>query len=232
MSLLSRILVFGLIATLTIGTACTTQPNNSNAPAVTQTSPAPSPSPTASPAGTQGAVKITLPLLDALLAENAFVRELKDKAKLSDQEIESLKRASQSETNRLRETNAEEADDENTDAPTRAAEQLRSIVGDQKAEQVATLANEYWAKGDPNAEGAGNNGAEMLRGPNAVPTDTRVVVNIPAFRMDLFQNGSLVKSYKVGIGYPEFPLPFGLRKAQTVIFNPSWTPPIRRGSPR
>ena len=58
-----------------------------------------------------------------------------------------------------------------------------------------------------------------------MPTDTRIVVNIPAFRMDLFQNGSLVKSYKVGIGYPEFPLPYGLRKAQTVIFNPSWTPP-------
>jgi L,D-transpeptidase ErfK/SrfK len=43
--------------------------------------------------------------------------------------------------------------------------------------------------------------------------------------MDLFQNGSLVKTYKIGIGYPEFPLPFGLRKAQTIIFNPSWTPP-------
>jgi ribosomal protein L12E/L44/L45/RPP1/RPP2 len=43
--------------------------------------------------------------------------------------------------------------------------------------------------------------------------------------MDVFENGSLVKSYKVGIGYPEFPLPLGLRKAQTVIFNPSWTPP-------
>ena len=65
----------------------------------------------------------------------------------------------------------------------------------------------------------------MLKGPNAVPTDTRVVVNIPAFRMDLFQDGSLVKSYKVGIGYPEFPLPQGLRKAQQIIFNPTWTPP-------
>jgi hypothetical protein len=65
----------------------------------------------------------------------------------------------------------------------------------------------------------------MLKGPNAVPTDTRVVVNIPAFRMDLFQDGSLVKSYQVGIGYPQFPLPQGLRKAQTIIFNPTWTPP-------
>jgi hypothetical protein len=43
--------------------------------------------------------------------------------------------------------------------------------------------------------------------------------------MDLFQDGSLVKSYKVGIGYPEFPLPQGLRKAQQIIFNPTWTPP-------
>lgn len=66
---------------------------------------------------------------------------------------------------------------------------------------------------------------EMLSGPNAVPTDTRVVVNIPAFRMDIFDDGSLVKSYKVGIGTPEFPLPQGMRAADTVIFNPTWTVP-------
>ncbi len=225
MSLLSRILLFGLIATFAMGTACTTQPNNSNSPAVTQTTTTPSPTPSVSPSATQQSVKVTLPLLDALLAENAFVGQLKEKAKVSDQQIESLKRASESEINRLRETNAEETDGNGTDAPTRAAEQLRSILGDEKATQVAAIANEYWAKGDPAAEGASSNGVQMLPGPNAVPTDTRVVVNIPAYRMDLFQNGSLVKSYKVGIGYPEFPLPLGLRKAQTVIFNPSWTPP-------
>ena len=65
----------------------------------------------------------------------------------------------------------------------------------------------------------------MLPGPNAVPKDTRIVVNIPAFRMDVFKDGVLVKSYKVGIGYPEYPLPRGLRKAETIIFNPTWTPP-------
>ena len=225
MSLLPRILLFSLIATLTIATACAPAQNNSNSPAVTQTTATSSPSPSASPSAPAQTVQITLPLLDALLAENGFVRELKDKGKLSDEQIESLKRASQSEINRLRETNAEETDGTDTDAPTRAEDQLRSILGEEKATQVTAIANEYWAKGDPTAEGAGNNGFEMLPGPNAVPTDTRVVVNIPAFRMDLFQNGSLVKSYKVGIGYPEFPLPFGLRKAQSVIFNPSWTPP-------
>jgi hypothetical protein len=65
----------------------------------------------------------------------------------------------------------------------------------------------------------------MLPGPNAVPTDTRIVINIPAFRMDVFARGSLVKSYKIGIGYPQFPLPQGLRKAELIIFNPTWTPP-------
>jgi hypothetical protein len=65
----------------------------------------------------------------------------------------------------------------------------------------------------------------MLPGPNAVPADTRVVVNIPAYRMDLFKEGQLIQSYKIGIGYPQFPLPTGLRKAQSVIFNPTWTPP-------
>ena len=54
---------------------------------------------------------------------------------------------------------------------------------------------------------------------------SRRIANIPAFRMDLFQDGSLVKSYQIGIGYPEFPLPQGLRKASTIIFNPTWTPP-------
>jgi hypothetical protein len=43
--------------------------------------------------------------------------------------------------------------------------------------------------------------------------------------MDIFEQGHLVKSYKVGIGYPEFPLPAGMRKADQIIFNPEWTPP-------
>src|SRR6266508_3571226 len=65
----------------------------------------------------------------------------------------------------------------------------------------------------------------MLPGPNGIPRDTRIVVNIPAFRMDLFQDGTLLKSYKIGIGYPEFQLPRGFRKAEIIIFNPTWTQP-------
>ena len=226
MTLLSRLLLFGFLATtFAFAGACVQQQNNPTPP-VTSTTPAPSP--VASPATTQTNVQITLPLLDALLSDEGFERELRAKLKLTDDQLVQLKRVSEAEIGRLRQSNAETADDDGpsgTNASTRASEELRKILGDEKATQLASFAHEYWAKGDPNAEGARANSVEMSKGPNAVPTDTRVVVNIPAFRMDLFQNGSLVKSYKVGIGYPEFPLPFGLRKAQTVIFNPPWTPP-------
>ena len=78
--------------------------------------------------------------------------------------------------------------------------------------------NERWSGGDgvPSA-------ANVT--PAGLPQDTRVVVNAPAFRMDVFEDGRLIKSYRIGIGYPEFPLPKGLRKADTIIFNPTWTPP-------
>ena len=59
----------------------------------------------------------------------------------------------------------------------------------------------------------------MLPGPNAVPSDTRIIVNIPAFRMDMFRDGTLLKSYKIGIGYVQYPLPRGLRKAEMIIFK-------------
>ena len=204
-------------------TSCAPAPTNSNT-TVSQASPSPTASP--SPVRAHAAsVHVTLPLLDALLTDEKFVGQLKSNLKLSDDQLASLKRVSGTAVDRLRESNAEDlnGDTTATDARTRADEELRTILGEAKAKELATLANEYWSKGDP-AE-ASDSKAEMLPGPNAVPTDTRVVVNIPAYRMDLFQDGSLVKSYKVGIGYPQFPLPQGLRRAQTIIFNPTWTPP-------
>jgi hypothetical protein len=222
MILRSRLLIISCMACLLA--SCTTTPTNTNTATVQPTA-SPSASPSPSPVESKTAsVQITLPLLDALLTDEKFVSRLKTNLKLSDEQIDSLKRASSAEITRLRESNAEDVDDNSGNPRGRAEEQLRSILGEQKAKELTSFANEYWSKGDQ-ADASGDKGPQMLPGPNAVPTDTRVVVNIPAFRMDLFQDGSLVKSYKVGIGYPEFPLPQGLRKAQTIIFNPSWTPP-------
>ncbi len=223
MTIIRRIFILSWFLILLTG--CAPAPSNSNT-TVSSTQPSPSPSVSPSSAATTAdtaSVKITLPLLDALLTDEKFVSRVKQNLKLSDEQIEGLKRVSSADVARLRDSNAEDLDDSGTDAPARAEEQLRTTLGDEKARALTKLANEYWSKGDT-SEGSADT-VQMLKGPNAVPTDTRVVVNIPAFRMDLFQDGSLVKSYKVGIGYPEFPLPQGLRKAQQIIFNPTWTPP-------
>jgi lipoprotein-anchoring transpeptidase ErfK/SrfK len=175
---------------------------------------------------TSEAVSITLPVLDALLADEKFKAELKSKLVLTDDQIVELKKISSEEVTRLRRSNAENESGSAAAARQNATEAIRRIAGE-KTEQLLALARERWNKGTEELEVAAAKDVEptMLTGPNAVPTDTRIVVNIPAFRLDVFENGNLVKSYKVGIGYPQFPLPQGLRKAQQIIFNPTWTPP-------
>lgn len=220
MTIIRRLFILSWFLILLTG--CAPAPSNSNTTVSTQ--PSPSPTASASPASTETASNdLTLPLLDALLTDEKFVARVKQNLKLSDQQIDDLKRVSGEAVARLRENNAEDLDDNGTDARARAEQQLRSTLGDEKARDLTKLANEYWSKGDTSESSTDT--VQMLKGPNAVPKDTRIVVNIPAFRMDLFQDGSLVKTYKVGIGYPEFPLPQGLRKAQQIIFNPTWTPP-------
>jgi hypothetical protein len=55
--------------------------------------------------------------------------------------------------------------------------------------------------------------------------DIEITVNIPSFRMTLWQNGKEVKSYPIGVGLKEHPLVIGEREAKSVIYNPSWIPP-------
>lgn len=55
--------------------------------------------------------------------------------------------------------------------------------------------------------------------------DIRITVNIPAFQLTLWQKGKEVKTYPIGIGRKEFPLPSGLRRTTQIVFNPDWVPP-------
>jgi lipoprotein-anchoring transpeptidase ErfK/SrfK len=173
------------------------------------------------------AVPITLPVLDALFAGEAFKAELKSKLQLTDEQIAALRRISSAAVTKLRTSNAEKQSGSAEAARQNAIDAIRGVIGPDKSDQLMALARDHWNKGGEELEGTVAKDAEptMLPGPNAVPADTRIVVNIPAFRMDVFAKGSLIKSYKVGIGYPQFPLPQGLRKAQMIIFNPTWTPP-------
>jgi len=171
--------------------------------------------------------QLTLPVLDALLTDESFAAELKSKLQVTDDQINSLKKLASTEVARLRQTNAEDATGDAAEARDRAMREIIAVLGEEKAKQFASIASDFWARAGEVGEGSVGRGVadKMPSQPNSVPTDTRIVVNIPAFRMDLFENGNLLKSYKIGIGYPEFPLPQGLRKAQTIIVNPTWTPP-------
>lgn len=55
--------------------------------------------------------------------------------------------------------------------------------------------------------------------------DIRLTLNVPSFRLTLWQNGKEVKSYYVGVGMKDHPIYIGDRKATEIIWNPSWIPP-------
>ena len=188
-----------------------------SAPATTSASPAATPaaSPAANGAAAAASLPVTLPVLDAMFADEAFAGELKSKLQLTDEQVEGLRRVAGEERAGLDE--AGESSGSTAAATRRASEKIQSVIGPEKATAFNAFVSERWAGGAAEQSAGGK--------PNSVPTDTRVVVNAPAYRMDVFQSGKLVKTYKVGIGYPEFPLPQGLRKADTIIFNPTWTPP-------
>ncbi len=161
---------------------------------------------------------ITLPVLDAMFgADESFAGELKSKIQLTDEQIDNLKRLSREAVTNLNEDEANDGNPRSTRAAMeRAGRQIREMLGEQKTVQFFDFVRERWSNGE-----TANNANNSTGAPNSVPTDTRIVVNAPAYRMDVFQEGKLVKSYKIGIGYPEFPLPSGMRKADTIIFNPT-----------
>jgi lipoprotein-anchoring transpeptidase ErfK/SrfK len=52
-----------------------------------------------------------------------------------------------------------------------------------------------------------------------------ITVDVPAFRLTLWQDGREVKSYRIGVGQKEYPIIIGAREATEVIWNPAWIPP-------
>jgi lipoprotein-anchoring transpeptidase ErfK/SrfK len=201
---------------LLLASGCTTgAPTNTAAPGAPSTAATPAATPAANAstaASGKSQLPVTLPVLDAMFADESFAGELKSKLQLTDEQVEGLRRVAGEERANL----DEEGTGTTPEATRRASEKIRSVIGAEKAPAFNAFVSERWAGGAGDVADAK---------PNSVPTDTRVVVNAPAYRMDVFQSGKLVKTYRVGIGYPEFPLPQGMRKADTIIFNPTWTPP-------
>jgi lipoprotein-anchoring transpeptidase ErfK/SrfK len=170
-----------------------------------------------SAAADTGMMPITLPVLDAFFADSSFAGELRAKLGLSDAQIDSLRRMARDETAKLRESDVAGDGERATAAQQLAASRIDAIIGAEKGAQLMALVSERW--------GGRADSTRQVALSTSVPTDTRIVINAPAYRMDLFENGKLTRTFTIGIGYPEFPLPTGLRSASEIIFNPSWIPP-------
>ncbi len=55
--------------------------------------------------------------------------------------------------------------------------------------------------------------------------DIKITVDVPAFRLTLWQNGKVVKTYRVGVGMKQYPIAIGERRIEQIIYNPDWIPP-------
>jgi hypothetical protein len=55
--------------------------------------------------------------------------------------------------------------------------------------------------------------------------DIKLTLNVPSFRLTLWQNGKEVKSYFIGVGMKDYPIYIGEREARQIIWNPPWIPP-------
>jgi hypothetical protein len=55
--------------------------------------------------------------------------------------------------------------------------------------------------------------------------DIKLTLNVPSFRLTLWQNGREVKSYFIGVGMKDYPIYIGEREARQIIWNPPWIPP-------
>lgn len=60
-----------------------------------------------------------------------------------------------------------------------------------------------------------------------VPGDPEIeiTVDVPAFRLTLWQRGAEIKTYQIGVGRKDYPISIGERRASEVVWNPSWIPP-------
>ena len=191
-----------LIASGAILSGCnaTNQPqtNTASAPPVQNSNVAdPAPSPSA-PVDTS---QVTVPVLAAMLSDEDFVTAAKNEQKLSDADVQKLRDAVQSSGAALDENAPENGRSTRASAKS-AAQVVEQVLGKDRASSFLAFVQQRWS----------GNTATLASQPNSVPTDTRIVVNAPEYRMDVFKDGQLVKSYKVGIGYPEFPVPIGMRQ--------------------
>ncbi len=139
-----------LCALLVFGGCQTAPVSNGNTTAVATPSPLASATPAASRAGANN-LPVTLPVLDAMFADEKFAADLKSELQLTDEQIERLRRVAREETASLREMETGEHAGTTTAATARAAEQIKRVLGDERAARFSEFVSARWAGGESGA---------------------------------------------------------------------------------
>ncbi|HEU4643108.1 MAG TPA: L,D-transpeptidase [Gemmatimonadaceae bacterium] len=64
-------------------------------------------------------------------------------------------------------------------------------------------------------------------GAPAADTALRLDLDVPAFRLDVYENGVRTRSYRVAVGMPKYRTPRGAFTVTDVVWHPWWIPPDR-----
>ncbi|MBB4636477.1 L,D-transpeptidase [Longimicrobium terrae] len=67
--------------------------------------------------------------------------------------------------------------------------------------------------------------AALATAPAAAQGSMEIVVNVPAGRLDVIQDGARVRSYPVSVGTAGHATPTRQASIRRMVWNPSWTPP-------
>ena len=61
--------------------------------------------------------------------------------------------------------------------------------------------------------------------PADTSTDLRLVLNVPAYRLDVIEAGRATRSIRVAVGQPKYRTPLGHYWMDYMVWNPWWRPP-------
>ncbi|PYS86732.1 MAG: hypothetical protein DMF70_01740, partial [Acidobacteria bacterium] len=142
------------MAACILATGCVTEPTNrtngnANVAALPTATPIISPMPVSDKASKTGA--LTLPVLDAFLANERFSGLLKSRLQITDEQIAELKEAAHGDTAKLSEANAGTSPGETASARISAKETITKIIGAEKGEQLEALIAEQWTSDNESA---------------------------------------------------------------------------------
>jgi murein L,D-transpeptidase YcbB/YkuD len=67
--------------------------------------------------------------------------------------------------------------------------------------------------------------AEGITAANDSTDDLRLLLNVPAYRLDVIDHQQVTRSIPVAVGQPRYPTPLGHFQVDYAVWNPWWRPP-------